>query len=599
MASNFKTLIQIFKELNYILDSRQKRKAIWLSIVILCSAGFELLGVSAVLPFVEAVISPEKIMNNKYVIKLTPVLNLNDSTDLLMLMGVGLILLYVIKNVFLLYANYVQFDFSTTVQKELSVKMLSSYMDRPYAFFLNTNTAEILRGCSNDVGSVHNIIDYLSTVISQILTVIFIGFFLICTDSVIAISVLLLMFVVLMGIVLFFKPTIKKAGQKNIELSTIKSKTLIQAVNGIKDILVMQRKKLFLDVYEEASDKFRKMQCTYDVLNSSPDKIVEGICVSGIIGIVCIRLAGNSTEMVSFIPKLAAFAMAAFKILPSIGKIANRMTGIIYNRPGMEKVYQNMLASSKYMESKMQFVVDRREDSDCLDDLSFHEQLVANHVYWKYEDQKTPVLTDTSIVVQKGESVALIGASGAGKTTLADIILGLLQPIKGSIEMDGIDVYTIPMQWAHIVGYVPQSVYLIDDTVRNNIAFGIPAGKVKDEYIWDALEKAQLKNFIEGLPKGLDTIVGERGVRFSGGQCQRIAIARALYNRPEILVLDEATAALDNETEVAVMESIDALQGKITMIIVAHRLTTIKNCDKIYEIKDGVAIKRNKEEVLG
>ena len=204
-----------------------------------------------------------------------------------------------------------------------------------------------------------------------------------------------------------------------------------------------------------------------------------------------------------------------------------------------------------------------------------------------------------TFTVYKGESIAFIGASGAGKTTLSDIILGLLQPAKGTVEMDGIDVYTIPMQWAHIVGYVPQAIFLMDDTVRNNIAFGLPVDKIEDTYIWDALEKAQLKDFIEKLPYGLDTIVGERGVKFSGGQRQRIAIARALYNKPEILVLDEATAALDNETETAVMESIDALQGQITMIIVAHRLTTIRNCDRIYEIKDGMAVERSKEEVFG
>ena len=196
-------------------------------------------------------------------------------------------------------------------------------------------------------------------------------------------------------------------------------------------------------------------------------------------------------------------------------------------------------------------------------------------------------------------SIALIGVSGAGKTTLADIVLGLLKPKRGAVLMDGIDVYAMPKTWARIVGYVPQSVFLIDDTIRNNIAFGLTEEQIDDALIWDALERSQLKPFVEKLPEGLDTIVGERGVRFSGGQRQRVAIARALYNRPEILVLDEATAALDNETEMAVMESIDALQGQITMIVVAHRLTTIRNCDRIYEIKNGKAIRRDKKEVLG
>lgn len=599
MANNFKTMVQVLKELNYILTGKQKRRFSWLLFVIIISAGLELVGVSAILPFVEAVISPEKMMNNEYIIRLIPILHIDSSEKLLILVGIALIMVYLLKNAFMLYANYVQYDFSTRVQMELSVKMLKAYMDRPYVFFVDTNTSEILRGCANDTASVYTIIDYLSTILAQILAVFLIGVFLIYTDPVIAISVLFLMLVVLMGMVLFFKPAIKKAGERNVELSTAKSKTLLQAVNGIKDILVMQRKKIFLDVYEEVNDKYRKVQRTYGVLSTSPDRIVEGICISGIIGIVCLRLAGHSADMVSFIPKLAAFAVAAFKILPSIGKLANRMSGLIYHRPGLANVYRNMLEADQYSESVKQYSLDKSKDSIQRADLVFQEKLVIDHVYWKYENQKSPVLADVAITIRKGESVALIGVSGAGKTTLADIILGLLQPIRGSIRMDGVDVYTIQEQWAHIVGYVPQSVYLIDDTVRNNVAFGMPEEMVEDEFIWNALGKAQLRDFIESLPYGLDTIVGERGVKFSGGQCQRIAIARALYNNPEILVLDEATAALDNETETAVMESIDALQGQITMIIVAHRLTTIRKCDKIYEIKDGVAVERNKKDVLG
>ncbi len=599
MGNNLQTLVRMLKQLNYILDKSQKKRAIWLLIVIVLSAGFELLGVTAILPFVEAAVSPEKVLQNQYVMKIAPVLGITNANTLLIFMGLGLILVYIVKNAFMLYAIFAQFDFATRIQKELSVKMLHSYMSRPYTFFLNTNTSEILRGCSSDTTCVYNVLDYLSTILSQILTVMMIGIFLIYTDPVIAFSVLCLMLVVLLCMVFFFKPTIKKAGQKNMDLITLTNKILVQTTNGIKEIFVMQRKKMFLDAYDDSSDQSRKVQRTYNVLNSSPDRIVEGVCVSGIIGIVCLRLVNDSAGMIDFIPKLAAFAVAAFKILPSVGKIANRMTGIIYNRPGLVNVYQNMLEADCYTEKMQQYIGDKRGNVEKLENLEFQKQLSINHVFWQYENQKVPILMDVQLTIQKGESIAFIGASGAGKTTLSDIILGLLQPAKGTIEMDGIDVYTIPMQWARVVGYVPQSIFLMDDTVRNNIAFGLPVDTIEDKYIWDALKKAQLKDFIEKLPYGLDTIVGERGVKFSGGQRQRIAIARALYNKPEILVLDEATAALDNETETAVMESIDALQGQITMIIVAHRLTTIRNCDRIYEIKDGVAVEKSKADIFG
>ena len=599
MNSNFKTLVQMLKQLNYILDKSQKKRAFWLLFIIVLSAGFELLGVTAILPFVEAAVSPDKMLQNEYVMKIAPVLGIDNANILLIFMGIGLILVYLIKNAFMLYANYVQYDFATRIQKDISVKMLHSYMSRPYTFFLNLNSSEVLRGCASDTVCVYNIIDYLCTILAQVLMVFMIGIFLIYTDPIIAISVLSLMLTILLCMVLFFKPTIKKAGQRNVELLTLKNKILVQVTSGIKEIFVMQRKKLFLEVFDEASDQSRKVQRTYNLLSSSPDKIVEGVCISGIIGIVCLRLVNDSGSMIDFIPKLAAFAMAAFKILPSIGKIANRMTGIIYNRPGLINVYQNMKGANQYEEKMHQYIVDKQISTELSDNLGFNRKLSINHVFWQYENQKAPVLTDVQLTIQKGETIAFIGASGAGKTTLSDIILGLLQPEKGTIEMDGVDVYAIPMQWAHVVGYVPQSIFLMDDTVRNNIAFGLPDDTIDDRIIWEVLAKAQLKEFIEQLPYGLDTIVGERGVKFSGGQRQRIAIARALYNKPEILVLDEATAALDNETETAVMESIDALQGYITMIIVAHRLTTIRNCDRIYEIKDGMAVERSKEDIFG
>lgn len=599
MSNDFKILVQMLKQLNYILDKKQKQRAGWVFVVIILSSGFELLGVSAVLPFLEAAISPDKMLQNKYIAKITPIVGITDANDLLLLLGMGLIVVYIVKNAFLLYSNYVQCDFSTRIQKELSVKLLHSYVSRPYTFFLNINTSEVLRGCGSDVGYVYNIIECLNTILSQVLTSVFIGIYLICTDAVVAVSILCLMLVVLLGMFLILKPIMKKAGIRNQELITQKSKVLIQVVNGIKEIFVMQRKTMFLNAYEEVSNQSRRMQKIYVVLSTSPDKIIEGFCVSGIIGIVCLRLVNSSADMVNFIPKLAVFAMAAFKLLPSANKITNRMTSVIYYHPGLVGAYQNMVEANNYAEQMQRYVVSKRENVGQTEDIEFQKELYVNHVVWQYENQKLPVLTNVQLTVHKGESVALIGASGAGKTTLSDIILGLLQPTEGTVEMDGVDVYTMPMQWAHIVGYVPQTIFLLDDTVRNNVAFGLPDETVEDKYIWDALEKAQLREFIEGLPDGLDTIVGERGIKFSGGQRQRIAIARALYNKPDILVLDEATAALDNETETAVMEAIDALQGQITMIIVAHRLTTIRNCDKIYEIKDGIAVERSKKDIFG
>ena len=597
MKNNIKTIVDIIKELAYVLDKKQKRYVVAVMVIIVISSFFELLGVTAVLPFVQAVLAPEAIFASSIAKPFIEFFHITTPQGLMLLCGIGIIALYLIKNAYMLFSYFIQYDFATRVQKELSIKMLKAYMSRPYEYFLNVNSSVVLRGCGSDTGSVYEILSYLFTIIAEVLAMALIGVFIIYTEPWTALGILLLMGVVMLGMVMMFKPAAKKAGVAGRKANALKGKAIYQTVMGIKEIYVMQRKKLFVQEYERAADIARKAQRTNSLVTGSPDRIIEGICVSGLVGIICIRLLMNN-NMVDFVPKLAAFAMAAFKVLPSIGKITSRINGMVYSRPGLTNVYHIIREAAEYEERYAQYAEEHGAVKES-DDLRFGEKLTIQNVAWQYENQKAPVLTDTTLEIKKGQSIALIGASGAGKTTLADIILGLLHPQEGTVLMDGIDVYAMPKTWARIVGYVPQSVFLMDDTVRNNIAFGLPEDTIEDELIWDALERAQLREFVAGLPNGLDTIVGERGVKFSGGQRQRIAIARALYNKPEILILDEATAALDNETETAVMESIDALQGQITMIIVAHRLTTIKNCDQIYEIRDGKAVERKKAEVLG
>lgn len=589
MIRNIQAIFKIIKELNAILTKQNKRYLMRIVVVVIISAGFELLGVTAILPFIQTMLTPEEIMNNEWAKPVLEVLNIQSSLQLIVWIGIGLIFIYLLKNAYMLYSYYVQYDFSTCVQKELSVRMLRSYMDHPYTFFLKTNSAEILRGCSTDIEGVFYVISHLYTILAEVVAVFMIGIFIILTEPWIAIGLGFLMLLVMLGITLFFKPMMKRLGKKNMEAQAEKNKAIYQSINGIKEILVMQRKELFIEEYDRASDGVRITRRNYELISSSPERIIEGICVSGLIGIVLLRLL-TGVEMLEFIPKLGAFAMASFKILPSIGKITSRMTGIVYFAPALDNVYHNI------WEAEQNIGVERKKARKNVDHSIFEKELQIKNVKWKYEEQEKAVLMNVSINICKGESIALIGQSGSGKTTLSDIILGLLSPQSGGVYIDGKDVFSMPEKWASMVGYVPQSFFLMDDTIRNNIAFGLQ--EIDDSKVWEALQKAQLKSFVEQLPDGLDTIVGERGVKFSGGQRQRIAIARALFNEPQILVLDEATAALDNDTESAVMEAIDALQGQITLIIVAHRLSTIRSCDKIYEIKDGQAYLRNKEEVL-
>ncbi len=594
---NFKAIVHILNELNYVLDKGQKQRAVFVFLAIALRTCFELLGVTALVPFLEVMLTPEKLMRKAYVIKLMEAFNIESSNGLLLLMGVGIILIYIVKNLYIILANWIQYDYATKIRKDLSVKMMRSYMSRPYEYFVNINSSEVLRGCNSDTDQVYNILANLILILSEILTSCAIGIFIICSDPIMSFGILTLLVVTLLFVIGIFKPIMKKAGRKSMVASSIKNKAIYEAFEGIKEVFVTQRQKYFIKDYEDAAEMERVLTRKSEVANASPDRIIEGICISGMMGIVCIRLM-MGVDMLNFIPVLGAFAVSAFKLLPSASKISSRMNNIVYGRPMLSNVYQIMKAAEEYEKERMQYVIETRTEQE-IETLRFNNALEIKHVAWQYENQSCFVLTDVCLEIKKGDSIGLIGTSGAGKTTLGDIILGLLKPQQGFILMDGVDVYSIPQTWSHIVGYIPQAVFVMDDTIRNNIKFGLESGKNEDDLVWEALERAQLKEFVESLPNGLDTEVGERGVKFSGGQRQRIAIARALYAKPEILVMDEATAALDNETERAVMESIDALQGQITMIIVAHRLTTIRNCDKIYEIKEGQAFERSKIEIFG
>ncbi len=296
---------------------------------------------------------------------------------------------------------------------------------------------------------------------------------------------------------------------------------------------------------------------------------------------------------VAYLPQLAALAMAVFRILPSLGRIANNLNLLIFNIPSLNATFTNLKEMEMYEKQKNKNDNNRNFDEETI---VFSQNVTINNISWKYEGNRKKTIDCLNMVIEKGASVGIIGSSGAGKSTLIDIILGLLQPQQGNIKVDGIDISDMYKQWSKIIGYVPQTVYLTNDTIRRNVAFGISDEQINDQLIWDALKKAQIDDFVRSLPEKLDTVIGDQGIRISGGQRQRISIARALYYNPEIIVFDEATSALDNETESAVMESIDSLHGVKTLIIVAHRLSTIKNCDKVYEIVDGVAVLHDKKE---
>lgn len=595
MKNKINAIIQIIKQLRYILNKKQKRSCVWVFLSMLLCSTLELLGVTAIYPFIDILLYQEQLQDKWYLSLIYQIAPSITANGVIIIIGLLIMLIYLTKNALMVASAYLQNYFAAKVERELSTHMLEAFMRRPYQFFLNTNSGVVIRGISTDVQGVYKLLIGLFELLSSLITVALLGVSLLIADFAMAISALILCGICFIGVLVVFKGKMKKAGEDIRFSQAQKYQYAYQAVSGIKEIIVMDRVDSFVKQYEEAAIVNQHATYVNGFVNACPKRIIEGVCIGGFIGLVCVKVV-TGTDVSTFIPMLGMFAMSAFKILPAVSAASAQLATIIFYKQHLQGAYENLVEANAYEEELVSYQKSV-ENRDKLQ-VSFNNSITIDNIRWKYQNAPGYVLNDLNMEIKKGESIAFIGSSGAGKTTLADVIMGLLPPQSGKVMMDGIDIRTITHQWAKIIGYVPQTVFLIDDTIRNNVAFGMQASEISDEKVWNALEQAQLKSFVNTLPNGLDTIVGERGVKFSGGQRQRIAIARALYEAPDILIFDEATSALDGETEEAVMQSIDALQGQITLIIVAHRLTTIRNCDKIYEIKNGKAVLREKNEIF-
>ena len=597
---NIKSVIRIIEHVQFILTKKQKKESVGVFVSMIVSSLLELLGVSIIYPFLQFMLDETAMENNKYILICKKLWPFVTNSQLIVALGMMIALVYVIKNSVALLCVYIQTRYSARINRELSVRMLNSYMKRPYIFFLNTNSSIIMRGLAGDVNSVYSILLNSFQILAESFSILFIAGFLISVDPGIAIASVFIAFASFMAITLGFKGIMKKLGKQLRELQAYSSGFTYQAIHGIKEITVLDRRQRFVEQYDTISRKIEKKTISTNLVNAFPDRALEATCIVGVMGVLCFRIS-TGIEMESFIPALGAFVMGVFRIMPSVSRVSNRVNNIVYYMPGLNNTYE-ILKDNEIIDRQKRIEEEELSKQLAIEkitDIKFHDSLVIDNIFWKYGEKQDYVLKGLSLTIHRGESVALIGTSGGGKSTLVDIIMTLFKPQKGTIKADGIDIFLMQSKWHKLIGYVPQAVFLINDTVRSNVAFGLPDEDVSDEKVWDALEKAQLKSFVSSLPDGLNTIVGEWGVKFSGGQKQRIAIARALYDDPEILILDEATAALDNETERAFMEAVELLQGEKTIILVAHRLTTIKNCDRVYEIQNGIATEKDIVEVLG
>lgn len=593
MFKDLRSVQDVWNKLMYILTPKQKKLSIVILLMIFIGAMLETLGVSIIIPLVQAMVSPEELMQNEIVAEVAQRFHISTGNQLIVAISICVILLYIIKNVYLVTLSYVRVKYASHIRVELSVRVMRAYMKRNYEYFVNMKTADLIRGVGYDCSGVYEVVFQGMKIITESLTLVCICAFIIYTDAVMAFGIIIILGITLLGLISAFRRKMKRLGEEIRVLASESNRFLFEAFQGIKDVYIFKGRKYYVNQYGYFYGRQQKIDADKTVAAESPVYLIEAVSITGLIIIVCLKLL-TGTDANTFIPQLSAFAVAAFRVLPSIGKISSSFNQFVFMCPTVTAVYDNLKTFEHYEQQKSGLEM----NEDATDTLPFHKEIRIENLCWKYENSEKYVLKNLNLVIPKGSAIGLIGQSGAGKSTLADILLGLLVPQEGTLTVDDVDILQHLDQWRNTISYVPQIVFLRDDTIRNNIAFGLEEDAIDDAKESQALKEAQLEDVVKELPDGVNTYMGERGIRFSGGQKQRVAIARALYNDPDILVLDEATAALDNETETAVMEAIDALHGHKTLIIVAHRLSTIRKCDKIYEIADGIAVERNKEEVL-
>ena len=581
-----KTLHQI----NQILDRHQKAGLAGLLLVIIIGSLLEMAGVSAILPLVSVVSDPSLMESGTYA-RLARWLGVSDVRAFIPALAGFMIAVYIIKNLYILFMYSLQYKYVYNNQRIVSKRLMDSYMHRDYLYHTRHGAGELHRNVRDDVDNFFVVVLNMIQLISESLTCVFLIAFLFVQDVYTTLLVIVLMLVSLFLVFYAFRKKLSELGSRNRQATARMNKGILQAFEGIKEIKASDREAYFLKSYDEAYTESVYAMKRQMLMQISPRPIMETVMICGLLGFISLRVYLGG-DMTSFIPTVSVFAVAAIRMLPSFNRISGNIGVILYNRASVEALCEDL-----------------REISDTKDGLSDGRSKSAkidlNHAihlkdvsFYYPERADNKVIDGVSLDIIKNTAVGFVGVTGAGKTTLADIIMGLLKPVSGQVLADETDVYENPAGWHEAVGYIPQEIYLLDGSIRENVAFGLDMDEASDEDIYAALRAAQAEDFVKELPDGLSSMVGPLGVQLSGGQRQRIGIARALLKKPDVLVLDEATSALDNDTESAVMEAIEALNGTKTLIIIAHRLSTIRACDTIYEVAGGKVISRSKEEIL-
>lgn len=579
-------MLKIIKKLLKLLDKKQKGTMVLMVFVMLIGAMLETLGVSMILPVMNVVLEENAVDNHIYLQWICNWFSIahEDTKKLMIVVMTGLILAFVIKNVYLFFQQKIMLRFVFTNQFSTSRRMMINFMQRPYEYYLNADTAVIQRTITSDVINMYGLLQAVLNLASEAIVFICLIAVSLIADVWMTITVAVLLIVVMAVILFVLKPIMKTAGEQNQDYYSGLYKWIEQAVFGIKEIKISNKEDYFIREYSHCGSGYVSAVQRYNLFNSTPRLLIETVAIAGMIFYLMIQLT-NGAEVIDIMPQLTLLALVAMRLIPCVNRMNNYMTSIVYFEPFLMAVGDNL--QEEIRDKNINYDEETYEIKRVVNKMPLVKSLRLEDISYKYPNTDKYIFDHASVEIPVGSSVGIVGTTGSGKTTLVDVLLGLLKLEGGDILADGQSIFSDYQGFLKNVGYIPQSIFMIDDSIRKNVAFGYADEDIDDEKVWYALKQAQLDEFVRSLPEGLDSGIGERGIRISGGQRQRIGIARALFEDPEVLVMDEATSALDNDTEKAIMESINYLHGKKTLIIIAHRLQTIEKCDMVYRVSDG------------
>jgi ABC-type multidrug transport system fused ATPase/permease subunit len=563
-----------------LLNRREKHQLILVVFAMLVMGVIELVGVGSIGPFISIVSNPDAIHTNSYLNRAYTYFNFSSDRKFVIFSGIAVIAVLFFSNFFLACVNFIINYYTGKRRHSMTMRLFEKYLRQPYIFFLNTNTAELSRNILSDVNTFTERILLASlNVVSSSIICIAIVVLLVIINPLLSLMVSAVIGFSYLAIYFIVRKFVTKIGLERSVQNTLKYKYVSETFGGIKDIKILGKEQVFLNLFSEPSRKYSMNDVKIEIIGDIPKYMMETIAIGGILCVILVMIHGGS-EMNEFLPVLTIYAFGAYRLLPSLQKIFRAVSSIKYHF----KIVDNLHSDYNVLPDGPPLA------EDDIPRMPFENEIKLESIVFSYPNTGRDVIKNQSLVIKNNTSIALVGSTGCGKTTLVDIILGLLEAHSGSVYVDGVEINDANRKnWQKNLGYVPQSIYLTDDTIRNNIAFGIDPQKIDETAVIQAAKIANIHDFItDELADGYDTIIGERGIRLSGGQRQRIGIARAVYHDPSALILDEATSALDSLTEIAIMDAIRNLSHKKTIIIIAHRITTVRACDVIYLMEKGI-----------